>query len=409
MLSYQGRLVLVNSVFSALPTFYMCSLQIPPQVFDQIDKYRKHCLWSGGDIHKKGSCLAAWDLACKPKEEGGLGIIDIRTHNLALLLKYLDKFYNHANTPWVKLTWEKFHKNSYIPPHAKSPSGSFWWRDLLKLTDAFRNIATCSPSKGNSVMLWDDLWSDSLIKDKYPELYSFARRPKYSIHYFLDKSLSTIFFLPLSSEASSQLDSLNNLIQNSYWDNNSEDSWFYKWGSASFSTSKPYKALAGSQEASPLFKWLWAAGNLGKHKFFFWLLLIDRLNTRNMLRRKNRHLDDYNCVFCNSEEETCFHLFFTCPFSVHCWNLININWDTSLNPLDMFCNARNTFNNPIFREIVITVCWIIWTTRNGVIFYAKSFNLNQWKRAFRDELGLVCIKAKKKIAVALSVWHENFS
>jgi hypothetical protein len=29
MLSYQGRLILVNSILTALPTFYMCSLKIP--------------------------------------------------------------------------------------------------------------------------------------------------------------------------------------------------------------------------------------------------------------------------------------------------------------------------------------------------------------------------------------------
>jgi len=38
-LSYQGRLILVNSVFSALPTFYMCCLQLPPTVINQIDIY----------------------------------------------------------------------------------------------------------------------------------------------------------------------------------------------------------------------------------------------------------------------------------------------------------------------------------------------------------------------------------
>jgi hypothetical protein len=53
-LSYNGRLIMVNSVLSALPTFYMCSLKIPPQVI------RKHCLWSKGDINRKGKCLAAW-------------------------------------------------------------------------------------------------------------------------------------------------------------------------------------------------------------------------------------------------------------------------------------------------------------------------------------------------------------
>lgn len=35
-LSYHGRLTLVNSVFSALPTFYMCSLKLPPQVINRL-------------------------------------------------------------------------------------------------------------------------------------------------------------------------------------------------------------------------------------------------------------------------------------------------------------------------------------------------------------------------------------
>jgi len=91
-LSYDGRLILVNVVLSALPTFYMCSLKIPTQVVKQIDVYRKHCLWSKGDINRKGSCLVAWETAYKPKNQGGLGIIDIEKQNDALLMKHLNSF-----------------------------------------------------------------------------------------------------------------------------------------------------------------------------------------------------------------------------------------------------------------------------------------------------------------------------
>uniref|UniRef100_A0A0A8ZD98 Reverse transcriptase zinc-binding domain-containing protein n=1 Tax=Arundo donax TaxID=35708 RepID=A0A0A8ZD98_ARUDO len=35
---------------------------------------------------------------------------------------------------------------------------------------------------------------------------------------------------------------------------------------------------------------MWKSCAQGKHKFFFWLLLKDRLNTRNLLKRKNRVL-----------------------------------------------------------------------------------------------------------------------
>jgi hypothetical protein len=61
-----------------------------------------------------------------------------------------------------------------------------------------------------------------------------------------------------------------------------------------------YKQLLGTVEASPIFACLWSSCNFGKHKFFFWLLLRDQLTTRNLLRRKNRVLDQYSCVLCNS-------------------------------------------------------------------------------------------------------------
>jgi hypothetical protein len=54
MLSYQGKLILINSVLSALPTFYMCALKIPISILEQVDKYRKHSLWNKGDVNRKG-------------------------------------------------------------------------------------------------------------------------------------------------------------------------------------------------------------------------------------------------------------------------------------------------------------------------------------------------------------------
>jgi hypothetical protein len=92
-------------------------------------------------------------------------------------------------------------------------------------------------------------------------------------------------------------------------------------------------------------------------------------------------LDDYNCVLCSSGcEETSFHLFFECPFSQVCWNSIPMSWDTNLQPLDMIIKARSDFGNAFFREILITVCWAIWITRNGVIFYHEHATIHIWKK-----------------------------
>jgi hypothetical protein len=155
---------------------------------------------------------------------------------------------------------------------------------------------------------------------------------------------------------------------------------------------------------------MWASSNLGKHNFLFWLLLRDRLNTRNLLRRKNMELENYNGVLCNYDcEETNLHLFFECPFSIACWNTIPICWNTNMPPLDMVIDASTSFGSPIFREIFIMACWIIWVTRNVVIFDNGQINLNNWRRQFREELDLVCTKAKPSRQAALINWKENYT
>lgn len=44
-LSQAGKLQFANSVFTAHPTFYMSTLSLHVTVREQINKYRKHCLW----------------------------------------------------------------------------------------------------------------------------------------------------------------------------------------------------------------------------------------------------------------------------------------------------------------------------------------------------------------------------
>ena len=115
---------MTNSVFTALPTFYMCTFSLHVSIREQIDKYRKHCLWRGSDDNSRINAKAAWTLVTTAKEDGGLGVLDLKTQNEALLLKHLHKFSNRADIPWVHLVWEKYYSNGKLPSHIKkAPSG----------------------------------------------------------------------------------------------------------------------------------------------------------------------------------------------------------------------------------------------------------------------------------------------
>lgn len=90
-LSKAAKLQMTNVVFTSLPMYQMGTFLLPKIVIEQIDKYRKHYLWRGSNI----------------KEEGGLGVINLKTQNEALLLKKLHKFFNKVDTPSVQPVWEK--------------------------------------------------------------------------------------------------------------------------------------------------------------------------------------------------------------------------------------------------------------------------------------------------------------
>jgi hypothetical protein len=67
-----------------------------------MDRVRSRFFWEGvGD--KRKYHMVDWATVCKPKEFGGLGIINTRNMNIALMLKWIWKLYQGAEGLWVDL------------------------------------------------------------------------------------------------------------------------------------------------------------------------------------------------------------------------------------------------------------------------------------------------------------------
>jgi hypothetical protein len=56
-------------------------------------------MWKSSYFSTRSKPMVAWKKCTKPKRKGGLGIINLRTQNQALLLKHLDKIYSRKDTP----------------------------------------------------------------------------------------------------------------------------------------------------------------------------------------------------------------------------------------------------------------------------------------------------------------------
>lgn len=94
-LDHGSKLTLLNSLITSMMIYPMCTIKFPPKLIEHLDKIRRRCLWcKKTEISESSNSFVAWDLMFYPKHCGGLGVLDIKVQNTALLLKFLHAFYN---------------------------------------------------------------------------------------------------------------------------------------------------------------------------------------------------------------------------------------------------------------------------------------------------------------------------
>jgi hypothetical protein len=166
-------------------------------------------------------------------------------------------------------------------------------------------------NNGDSCFFWKDKWSTQALDEQFPHAYSFAKNKHISVkNAFSEGEFTELFALPLSQVAFDQVLSIQHRIENIVINEGINDVWTYSGGASKFKSTVAYRKLLGHQEIDPAIKWLLKSSCQPKHKYFFWLLLKDRLSTRNILRRKHMALETCNYEICSMlVEEIVDHLF----------------------------------------------------------------------------------------------------
>jgi hypothetical protein len=74
---------------------------MPASVRKEIDHIRRAWLWRGEETCHGGHCKVAWSRICRPRELGGLGIVDLDRFGTALRLKWLWLERTTLDKPWI--------------------------------------------------------------------------------------------------------------------------------------------------------------------------------------------------------------------------------------------------------------------------------------------------------------------
>ena len=127
-----------------------------------------------------------------------------------------------------------------------------------------------------------------LLSHQFPRLFSFAKDKLASVRDVIQlDSLTDTFHMPLSAEAFLEYNELQVLLQDiSLTD--ATDEWVCNF-KESYSAKAYYThSFAGIHPDGPS-KWIWKSKCMSKHKVFAWLILNDRLNTKDMMIRRLDH------------------------------------------------------------------------------------------------------------------------
>lgn len=207
----------------------------------------------------------SWSSVCKPKDQGGLVVLDIAMHNKALLLKQLHKFINKHDLPWVHLIWETYYSNN--PPTDRSV-GSFWWKSIIKLLPSFKELAFCSLGQGNSALFWHDKWTPIAFKNQFPELFSYVMNGLFSVKTASEtEHFEDLFHRPLPVQAFAQYQQAKMTLEHTALTTDS-NKWSYVWNSANFIPSKAYNYLIRGEMDHPVFKKIWSSSVMLRYKIF---------------------------------------------------------------------------------------------------------------------------------------------
>lgn len=76
ILSRGGRLTLINSTLSTIPTYLMSFYKFPKWAIKEMDKIRRNFFWANNQ-DGKGIHTISWKSICRPLDMGGLGLIDV--------------------------------------------------------------------------------------------------------------------------------------------------------------------------------------------------------------------------------------------------------------------------------------------------------------------------------------------
>ncbi|GMI92896.1 hypothetical protein HRI_002958900 [Hibiscus trionum] len=394
-LSFAGRITLVKSVLINLPMYYLSIFEMPAGVAARINRSISGFIW--GQVDKCAIHWIKWETLCQPKSKGGLGLIDIRLKNRAMLNKWLWRFGTDSYGYWRKLLENKYdyQSQSLIPDIHTRRNFSWVWKaitaPLSNQEDLYTKNVRCVFGNGMAIEFWDDVWAGPApLKVTFPRIFAVAQKKVGKVQEF-GKEVDSVWTW--------NIDLRRSLFQweISIWEeflqviNKAIQTFIHcdtiRWvGSSSRHYSAREYCIAAQADGEfehPSWKLIWANLAPPKVESFVWRAFQDRIPTRvGLLKRGIVAPSEAKCAFCEVELKAVNHVLLHCNLSWRIWARWSNMWQVD-------CCFPNSIEDlliewvqaPIKEKAKAVWCmgffgilWSLWLCRNKKVFKSKTPN-----------------------------------
>ena len=174
-LSKGGRVTLIKSTLSSLPTYFVSLIQ-------------RNFLWSGiGE--KQKIPLVKWSKICTPYNQGGLAVKNLRLFNEALLGKWLWRFGVEREALWRQVIVGKYGSliGGWSSNSVQGTHGVGLWKHIRKGWEKFSQFFKFEVGDGSRTIFWLDFWcGEGPLKDTYPEPFWLAQNKNALVGDYMD-------------------------------------------------------------------------------------------------------------------------------------------------------------------------------------------------------------------------------
>lgn len=243
-------------------------------------------MWKKNSSDERGIPLANWNLVCTPKELGGLGVIDLKIFNEALLAKWCW----YWAKPDTKL-WKTIFTTSFEMERQSDLSNCKFFNHTLKTAQkACEKFMVRIVGNGARTRFWEHNWGLGFLCIKFPLLYEEAADKDMIVQQAFQQNFSNLCIITGMVQQGTllaQLQQLQSILRTQPLLTATQDE--VEWSlttTKEFSVKSMYRGLKGEPESTIRIHKVWKMKVPPRFKVFAWLAYHEKILTAENLQKK---------------------------------------------------------------------------------------------------------------------------